>query len=122
MMIVQPRICTPWLFGAIRSIGLAAGLSLVASGAARGQAFEPETCSFGGIPLHGEVGIVERGGDISVEVVTSFPDLQVKPVESFPGDCGEWEFVESFPDFTINFVNAFPDLTIEFVESFPGVR
>ena len=108
-------------FRVIRPLWLAAGMGLVASGAANGQEFDPETCSFDGIPLHGEVGIVERGGDISVEVVTSFPDLEVKPVESFPDDCGEWEFVESFPDFTINFVNSFPDLTIEFVESFPGV-
>ena len=120
-MIVKSAIRPSRFLGVVRPLWLAAGMGLVASGAAVGQEFEPETCSFGGIPLYGEVGIVERGGDISVEVVTSFPDLEVKPVESFPDDCGEWEFVESFPDFTINFVNSFPDLTIEFVESFPGV-
>ena len=56
-----------------------------------------------------------------VKVVTSFPDLKVKAVNSFADDPGEWEFVENFPDFTIEYVENFPDFKIEFVNSFPGV-
>ena len=43
-------------------------------------------------------------------------------VKSFPDACGKWEFVNSFPDFTIEYVDGFPDFTIEFVESFPGEK
>jgi hypothetical protein len=80
-----------------------------------------EDCTWNGIPLYGKVQVVESFADIDVEVVTSFPDLNVKVVESFADDCGEWEFVDSFPDFTIRFVDSFPDIRIKFVESFPGV-
>lgn len=79
-----------------------------------------EDCTCKGIPLHGKVKIVENFADFEVKVVTSFPDLKVKQVNAFADDCGEWEFVESFPDFTVKFVESFPDFTIEFVESFPG--
>jgi hypothetical protein len=78
-------------------------------------------CYFNGIPLWGEVEVVESFADIEVEVVGSFPDLMVEEVTSFPDECGEWEFVESFPDFTIEYVESFPDITIEFVDSFPGI-
>jgi|TARA_R100000455_G_C6246932_1_gene104438 hypothetical protein len=79
-----------------------------------------EACTFNGIPLYGEVEIVESFADIQVQVVDSFPDLRVKTVESFADSCGEWEFVDSFPDFTVEFVSSFGDIKIEFVESFPG--
>ena len=79
-----------------------------------------EDCTWNGIPLHGEVEVVESFADIQVQVVSSFPNLRVKTVSSFADSCGEWEFVESFPDFTIEFVESFPDIRIEFVESFPG--
>ena len=52
----------------------------------------------------------------------SFPDLKVKTVDSFADACGEWEFVDSFPDFTVQFVDSFPDIKIEFVERFPGTH
>jgi hypothetical protein len=55
-----------------------------------------------------------------VQVVSSFPDLRVQRVNAFPDACGKWEWVNAFPDFTIEYVDAFPDFTIEFVESFPG--
>jgi hypothetical protein len=57
-----------------------------------------------------------------VKVVNAFEDLKVKTVSSFPDDCGEWQFVDSFPDFTIQFVDAFSDFTIQFVDAFPGVN
>ena len=78
-------------------------------------------CRFEGIRLNGKVKVVTSFPDLEVEIVTSFPDLKVKAVESFADRCGEWEFVDSFPDFTIKYVESFPDLTIEMVESFPGL-
>ena len=83
--------------------------------------FDQGSCSFDGITLHGKGKIVERGGDIKVQVVSSFPDLKVKTVSSFPDDCGKWQVVTSFPDFTVQFVDHFPDLKIKYVDHFPGV-
>ena len=73
------------------------------------------------IRLAGKVKIVENFGDIKVKVVTAFPDIKVKSVTSFPDEIGEWQFVDSFPDFTIQFVEAFPDIKVQFVEAFPGL-
>lgn len=99
-------------------------IRLVASsligGLARAEAPSPD-CTLKGVALHGKVEAVESFADLKVQVVTSFPDLKVKAVDSFPDDCGEWQFVDSFPDFTIEFVDSFPDLKIEMVESFPGL-
>ena len=81
-----------------------------------------DSCTCKGIPLHGNVKIVDSFADFDVRIVNSFPDLDVKVVESFPDDCGEWKFVESFPDFTIRIVDSFSDFDIRFVDSFPGVR
>jgi hypothetical protein len=78
-------------------------------------------CTFGGKPLHGKVKVVTSFADIKVKIVTSFPDLKVKKVENFADDCGEWQFVDTFPDFTIEYVESFEDIKIEFVESFPGL-
>lgn len=78
------------------------------------------TCTYGAIRLYGKVKVVTSFADIKVKVVESFADLQVEKVTSFPNDCGKWEFVESFPDFTIQFVDSFEDISIKFVGSFPG--
>ena len=56
----------------------------------------------------------------TVQVVSSFPDLKVKQVTSFPNKCGEWQMVKSFPKFKIRYVTSFPDFTIKMVTSFPG--
>lgn len=55
-----------------------------------------------------------------VQVVNAFPDLKVQVVSSFPNKCGQWQFVNSFPDFRIRYVNSFPDFKIKLVNSFPG--
>lgn len=80
-----------------------------------------EDCTLEDAALFGRVQVVDSFPDFKVAVVDSFPDLKVKPVSSFPDACGEWRFVDSFPDFTVQFVDSFPDFTIEFVESFPGL-
>ena len=77
---------------------------------------------YNGIKLCGKVKVVKSFADIKVQVVKSFPDLKVKKVSSFPDKIGEWQFVDSFPDFTIQFVDAFPDIKIQYVKSFPGVQ
>ena len=46
----------------------------------------------------------------------------MKVVDSFPDDIGEWKFVESGEDFTVQFVDSFPDIKIKYVNSFPGVE
>ncbi len=76
---------------------------------------------YNGIKLCGKVKVVTHNADIKVKVVDSFPDLKVKKVTSFPDHIGEWQFVESFPDFTIQYVESFPDIKIKFVNAFPGV-
>lgn len=81
-----------------------------------------QECSYNGIPLHGKVKVVSSFADFKVQIVTSFPDIDVKTVTAFPNNCGEWEFVDTFPDFTIQYVDAFPDIKIRFVEAFPSVK
>ena len=76
---------------------------------------------YNGIRLCVKVKVVKSFADIKVKVVNSFPDIKVKKVSSFPDKIGEWQFVDSFPDFTIQFVDSFPDIKIQYVTSFPGV-
>lgn len=78
-------------------------------------------CALRGTPLHGKVKVVSRFGTFKVKVVSSFPDLKVERVASFPDRCGQWQLVDSFPDFTIQYVESFPDFTVQFVKRFPGV-
>lgn len=89
--------------------------------AGQAQAGDLNSCSFNGIDLWGDVQVVDSFPDIQVGVVDSFPDLNVEIVDSFPDDCGQWRLVESSPDFTIEYVDSFPDIEIEFVTSFPGL-
>ncbi|MHA7872589.1 MAG: hypothetical protein ACX939_09595 [Hyphococcus sp.] len=84
------------------------------------QGIDREACSYEGVPLFGDVEIVDSFPDIKVQIVDSFPDLRVELVDSFPDACGQWRLVESFPDLKIQYVDSFPDLKIEFVTSFPG--
>jgi len=79
-------------------------------------------CKCKGIPLHGKVKVVTAFADFQVQKVTAFPDIKVKKVTCFPDHCGEWQFVDAFPDFTIQYVTAFPDFTVQFVDAFPGTH
>ena len=76
---------------------------------------------FKGIRLAGKVKVVKNFANIKVQVVKNFPDLKVKKVSNFPNKVGEWQFVDNFPDFTIQYVDNFPDIKIQFVDNFPGV-
>lgn len=79
-------------------------------------------CSLNGTLLYGKVEVVTSFPDFKVKVVDNFPDLEVQTVTNFPDSCGKWQFVEHFPDFTVQFVENFPDFTIRYVEHFPGTN
>ena len=79
-------------------------------------------CRFNGVDLYGRVKIVDFLPDVTVKTASFFPDLRVQRVNMFASSCGQWQFVDSFPDFTIKFVDLFPDITIQYVSMFPGVR
>lgn len=102
----------------VRGMALAGWAALVASPAFAAVGGD---CTWNGIALRGKVQVVTAFPDIKVQVVNAFGDLKVQKVNAFADDCGEWEMVNSFPDFTIEFVNAFPDVTIEYVNAFPGL-
>jgi len=72
--------------------------------------------------VFGRIQYVTAFADVKVKVVRSFGDLRVQVVKSFADSPGEWEIVESFPDFKVEIVEAFEDFTIEYVNAFPGVR
>jgi hypothetical protein len=122
------------------SIGLAAlGLWLLTAAPVRAGEVSPEQsilpasndsmgtgsigadCTFRGKLLAGKVKVVDSFPDVRVKAVRSFPDLKVKRVTSFADSCGEWQFVDSFPDLKIQYVDSFPDIEIAWVDSFPGM-
>ena len=90
----------------------------------------PRACIYYGVFLGGKVQVVtstfgrktDRIPTFTVQRVSSFADLKVKEVPSFPDSCGKWKYVTSFPDFKVRFVNSFPDFKVTFVNSFPGVN
>lgn len=65
--------------------------------------------------------MVEAFADFTVRIDNNFPDLNVQKVDCFPDKCGQWQFVDAFPDFTIQYVDAFEDFSVKFVDAFPGV-
>jgi hypothetical protein len=79
-------------------------------------------CKCKNIELKGRVKVVTFGADLRIKVVESQPDLRVKKVARSAIECGEWHFVDSGEDFTIQFVNEFPDFTIKYVEVSPGMN
>jgi hypothetical protein len=83
---------------------------------------DKENCTCNGKKLYGRVKVVDNFPDFEVKIVKSFSDLDVKVVDNFPDECGKWQFVESFPDFTVKFVNSFPDFEVKYVNSFPGAK
>lgn len=95
---------------------------LVAHGATAREAVDPASCTLRGHKLYGKIQVVNAFPDLKVRVVTAFPQLKVKKVDAFPDRCGEWRYVDAFPDTKIQFVDAFPDLEIEFVTAFPGIK
>ena len=96
--------------GALAAMTLASvvGVSLAAEA---GGSFSKSSCTFNGKKLYG-----------NIQEVTSFPDVKVQKVSSFPDACGKWKMVTSFPDTKVQFVTSFPDVKIQYVTSFPGAN
>lgn len=92
----------------------------IAGSAKAADGLDEDVCTFNGLPLYGDIQIVDSFPDLKVQIVESFPDLRVQIVDSFPDDCGQWRYVDSFPDVKIQYVESFPDIKIEMVTSFPG--
>ena len=59
--------------------------------------------------------------DYKVRIVTSFPDLKVRKVNTDSKVCGEWRFVSYHEDFTIQFVDHHEDFSISYTDYFPGL-
>jgi|BioPla2DNA2_1021312.scaffolds.fasta_scaffold121444_1 hypothetical protein len=85
--------------------------------------FDKENCTCKGIPLYGKVRVMDNSfADFDVRITNGYPDLDVEVVKAFPNECGKWEFVEGFEDFTVRFVEGFEDFTIRFVDGIPGTK
>jgi hypothetical protein len=77
-------------------------------------------CTFNGIPLYGLVEYVDENEFPMIRVrVSMFPDLNVFE-GPFADECGEWEIVENFPDFTVAIVDNLEDFDIAY-SMFPGI-
>jgi hypothetical protein len=75
-----------------------------------------EYCTYKGIPLKGDVKIVEYGADFTVRFVqySSLADIVVETAVAISNSdpCCTWKFVTSGADFTIKIVNSAPDLNV----------
>ena len=85
------------------------------------QGVIPSNGYFKGKKLCGKVMVVDIYPDFKVQVVNYLPDLRVEKVNHFTDTIGQWQFVDRFPDFTIQYVDSFPDFKIQFVDNNPGV-
>ena len=73
-------------------------------------------CTCKGIPLYGNVEVVNAGATFKVRIENSgFANLEVRTTIGSPSRCGEWRFVQGGADFTIEYVIGFEDFTIRFL-------
>ncbi len=80
-----------------------------------------KSCSYGGIAMYGRVRVVSAGARFKVRIVRSNAMLQVKSVTRQPVNCGEWQFVSSRPNFTVQIVLSGEDFTISLKGQRPRV-
>lgn len=69
-------------------------------------------CTVNGHYLKGRVQVVSAFGDVKIRSVGTGADLRVRIVD-LPLSCGEWKFVDSLPDFTVEYVDIGEDITVE---------
>jgi hypothetical protein len=104
------------------AVALAAGS--LASGEQRARADEaphPIACAKNGIcSLHGRVQIVNGGATYTIKIVKTAADLRVQKVKNLADVPGQWQFVESGPDFTVQIVDTGGDFTVQYVDMVPG--
>lgn len=73
-------------------------------------------CHYDGIPMWGNVKVVDFAPDVTVKVVDFASDLRVKMVEFGANSCGQWREVDFGADFTVKFVDFAADIDIEFID------
>lgn len=95
--------------------------SLLLAGKSASEPINKGNCTCKGIPLYGRVKVITSSADFDVKIIEHSADLDVKVVEHTAGRCGEWQFVEHAPDFTIRLVEHAPDFEIRMVEHAPGI-
>lgn len=79
------------------------------------------SCKFNGVALSGRAKVVSAGGQIKVRVVPGVSDFGVRTADRATGKCGDWRFVSTQPDFTVEIVDSGEDFTISFSMR-PGPR
>ena len=79
------------------------------------------SCKFNGVALTGRAKVVSAGGQIKVRVVPGVADFGVRTADRSTGKCGEWRFVSTQADFTVEIVDSGEDFTISFSMR-PGPR
>jgi hypothetical protein len=72
--------------------------------------------------VYGRIQLVNALPDVQVKVVTALPDLRVKRVRALANEPGEWQIVDSLPDYKVQIVDTLPDFTIQWVDALPGTR
>ena len=83
---------------------------------------QPQSKSkFNGVALTGRAKVVSAGGQIKVRVVPGVADFGVRTADRSTGKCGEWRFVSTQADFTVEIVDSGEDFTISFSMR-PGPR
>ena len=90
--------------------------------ASSNKPIDKEKCSCEGLPLYGNVKVVDAFPTFKVKVVDAFQDMNIKLVDYYSTRCGEWHFVDAGEDFSIQFVDYFEDFSIRYDESFPGTN
>lgn len=79
------------------------------------------SCKFNGVALSGRAKVVSAGGQIKVRVVPGVSDFGVRTADRATGKCGDWRFVSTQADFTVEIVDSGEDFTISFSMR-PGPR
>ena len=79
------------------------------------------SCKFNGVLLAGRAKVVSVGGQIKVRVVPGVADFGVRTADRATGKCGDWRFVSTQADFTVEIVDSGEDFTISFSMR-PGPR
>ena len=103
-----------------RSFSLILAFLFLCLSAQAGSSSVAANCTFNGYQLWGKIQVVKSFPDVEVQVVSSFPDLRVQEVDSFADSCGKWQLVDSFADTKVKFVDSFADVQIQYVGSAPG--
>lgn len=81
--------------------------------------FNPKDCTCKGIKLSGYVRVATFGATFRVRKVNCGADLILTKYnnisfDNYASDCGDWTFVSSGENFTIEYVEQGEDFTIEF--------